>query len=57
LTGSYGPGDVWWGADVAIAPYGDGRFIASQLRLVENVGKDPAADKIFYNLILFAAER
>ena len=47
----YGPGDVWWGHDVAAAPLGSGRCIVSQLRLVENLGKDPVADKILYNLV------
>lgn len=47
----YGPGDTWWGADMAIVPFGKGRCIVSQLRLVENLGKDPVADKILYNLI------
>ncbi len=51
----YGPGDVWWGSDVVIAPVGKGRCIASQLRLVENLGKDPVADKILYNLIEWVA--
>ncbi len=50
----YGPGDVWWGADLAVVPFGRGRFIASQLRLVENIDRDPAADKILCNLIRFA---
>ena len=50
----YGPGDTWWGADVAIVPLGKGRCIASQLRLVGNLGKDPVADRILYNLIRFA---
>jgi hypothetical protein len=53
----YGPGDVWWGADMAIVPFGDGRFIASQFRLVENLGKDPAAERILFNLIRFAVAR
>jgi hypothetical protein len=53
----YGPGDVWWGADVAIVPIGNGRCITSQLRLAENLGKDPTADRILYNLIEFAASR
>jgi beta-galactosidase len=53
----YGPGDTWWGADLAIVPLGSGRCIASQLRLVENLGKDPVADKILYNLIEFASPR
>lgn len=47
----YGPGDTWWGADMAIVPLGKGRLIVSQLRLVEYLGKDPVADKILYNLM------
>lgn len=47
----YGPGDTWWGADVGIARVGQGRCIASQLRLVDNLGKDPVADLILFNLI------
>ena len=53
----YGPGDTWWGADMAIVPLGKGRCIVSQLRLVENLGKDPVADKILYNLIECATNR
>ena len=49
----YGPGDTWWGADLAIVPLGKGRVIVSQLRLVRNLGRDPVADKILYNLIEF----
>jgi len=47
----YGPGETWWGSDMAVVPLGEGRCIASQLRLVENLGKDPVADKILFNLI------
>ena len=49
----YGPGDTWWGADMAIVPFGKGRCLASQLRLLDNLGKDPVADKILFNLIHF----
>ena len=52
----YGPGDTWWGADLAIVPHGKGRLILSQLRLVENLGKDPVADRILYNIIEHAAQ-
>jgi hypothetical protein len=52
----YGPGDTWWGADVAAVPHGKGRIIISQLRLLENFGKDPVADRILYNLIRFSAK-
>ncbi len=50
----YGPGDTWWGADLATVRLGKGRLVASQLRLVEHLGKDPVADKILYNLIRYA---
>jgi hypothetical protein len=50
-----GPGESWWGADLAVVPKGTGRVIVSQLRLVENLGKDPVADTILGNLISFAA--
>ncbi len=53
----YGPGDTWWGADMAIVPLGRGRCVVSQLRLVDNLGKDPVAEKILYNLIEFASYR
>jgi hypothetical protein len=51
----YGPGDTWWGADLVIAPAGRGRCILSQLRLVENLGGDPVADRILLNLVKVAA--
>jgi hypothetical protein len=53
----FGPGDTWWGTDVAVVPLGKGRCVLSQLRLVDNLGKDPVADTIFYNLIEFASAR
>ncbi|MHC4149872.1 MAG: hypothetical protein ACYSR5_10355, partial [Planctomycetota bacterium] len=52
----YGPGDTWWGSDVAIAPLGKGRCVLSQLRLVDNLGDDPVADKILFNLIRWTTE-
>ncbi|MEM6803812.1 MAG: sugar-binding domain-containing protein [Bacteroidota bacterium] len=50
-----GPGNEWWGADVAEAKYGKGKFIFSQLRIIENLGKDPVADKLLFNMIHYAA--
>ncbi|MDW3652548.1 MAG: glycoside hydrolase family 2 TIM barrel-domain containing protein [Bacteroidia bacterium] len=46
-----GPGEEWWGSDVAELSYGKGSIIFSQLRLVEHLGKDPVADKILLNLL------
>jgi len=53
----YGPGDAWWGTDLGVVPVEKGRCIVSRLRLVENLGKDPAADRILFNLIRFSAAR
>ena len=52
-----GPGDSWWGADLAIVPHGKGRSLVSQLRIIENLGNDPVADIILYNLIEFTTNR
>jgi beta-galactosidase len=46
-----GPGDAWWGSDMVIVSLGKGRCIVSQLRLTNNLGSDPVADKILFNLI------
>lgn len=51
-----GPGASWWGSDVAILPYGEGRCIISQLRLLENLDREPVADKIMANLVRFLAK-
>ena len=52
-----GPGASWWGSDMAIVPFGKGRYLISQLRLVENLGKDPVADKILINMINFLTKK
>jgi hypothetical protein len=49
-----GPGDAWWGSDLSIVAHGKGRLIVSQLELIRNLGRDPVADLILYNMIRFA---
>jgi hypothetical protein len=51
-----GPGDVWWAADVLQAPMGKGKMLLSTLKLIENLGKDPVADKVLFNMIQFAVK-
>ena len=48
-----GPGDAWWGSDMAIVPYGKGTCIISQLRITKFLGRDPVADKLLGNLLAF----
>ncbi|MHC4400922.1 MAG: glycoside hydrolase family 2 protein [Planctomycetota bacterium] len=52
-----GPGPAWWGADVAVVPHGKGKIVVSTLRILENLGSDPVADKILFNLIEFACDQ
>ena len=51
-----GPGESWWGTDVALVPVGAGRVLVSQLRIIDNLGADPVADKLLYNIIRFVGE-
>jgi hypothetical protein len=50
-----GPGDSWWGADLGIIQVGKGRSVVSMMRIVENLGEDPVADKLFNNLITYVS--
>ena len=55
LPSYLGPDPAWWGTDLGVVNQGEGRFVLSALRLVDNLGKDPVADLILLNLIKFSA--
>jgi len=46
-----GPEEAWAGMEVGVVNHGEGRYVLSALRLIENLGKDPVADCILYNLL------
>ena len=46
-----GIGDVLWAADVLLVEKGLGKMLYSTLKITENLGKDPVADKLLYNMI------
>jgi len=50
-----GPSPAWYGMDMGVVKHGKGRYVLSALRIVENLGKDPVADKILLNLIGWVA--
>jgi hypothetical protein len=50
-----GPTEWWHGTDMAVVPYGEGKMILSMLRIVVNLGTDPVADKLLFNLIEWAS--
>jgi len=43
------------GANLLIHTVGKGKLVLTTLRLVENLGKDPAADRITVNMVLYGA--
>jgi beta-galactosidase len=48
-----GPGPAWCGMDLGVIRHGEGRYVLSALRLLENLGQDPVADRILHNLIVW----
>ena len=48
-----GIGDAVWAADVLLVEKGKGKMLYSTLKITENLGKDPVADKLLFNMIKF----
>ncbi len=46
-----GPEPAFWGGDLAVVRRGHGRYVLSTLRLLENLGADPVADRLVLNMI------
>ena len=44
------------GVHLGIWDFGSGKFIVNTLRIVENLGSDPAADRLFSNMLSFGSE-
>lgn len=49
-----GTGEVWWAADILETKLGGGKMLLSTMLIIENLGKDPVADKLLYNMIQFS---
>jgi hypothetical protein len=45
----------WSGTNMHVYRFGEGRVVVSTLRLLENLGRHPAADQIVLNLLSFAS--
>jgi len=48
-----GIGDVVYAADVLLVEKGKGKMLYSTMKISENLGKDPVADKLLFNMIKF----
>lgn len=50
--GNYMVGETtWWGSDLLVRRYGSGRIVFTHLRILEHLGEDPVADRLFVNLL------
>jgi len=57
-TGHYMMGQTaWWGSDILVRRFGAGRVVFTHLRVLEHLGSDPVADRLFVNLINHFARR
>lgn len=52
-----GPGEEWWGSDLAILSMGKGKILVSQLQVLPNLGTDPVADKLLANIINYLKDK
>ncbi|MBN2310016.1 MAG: hypothetical protein JXR94_13670 [Candidatus Hydrogenedentes bacterium] len=57
-TGNYLIGETsWWGSDILVRRLGSGRIVFTHLRVLEHLGEDPVADRLFVNLLTHFAKR
>jgi len=47
----------YWGNDILVRRFGAGRLVFTHLRILENLGHDPVADRLFVNLVRHFARR
>ncbi len=41
----------WWGSDILVRRYGAGQLVFTHLRILEHLGEDPVADRLWVNLL------
>ncbi|MCC6486284.1 MAG: hypothetical protein IT364_02180 [Candidatus Hydrogenedentes bacterium] len=57
-AGSYQLCDApWWGSDILVRRYGSGRIVFTHLRVLEHLGKDPVADRLYVNMLRHFSRR
>mgnify|MGYP006290136273 FL=1 len=49
--------NAWWASDILVRRYGAGRVVFTHLRVLEHLGHDVVADRLFVNLINHFARR
>ena len=56
-VGKPGGQGYWSGSNLLVYNVGHGKVIVCTLRILENLEKNPAADRLFLNMIAFAASK
>ena len=57
-SGNYMMEDAdWWGSDLLVHRYGSGRIVLTHLRVLEHLGMDPVADRLFVNILRHFSRR
>jgi hypothetical protein len=57
LRNYLGPEPAWCGTDLGVVSHGRGRYLLSAIRILENLGSDPVADKLLLNMIEWTTKR
>jgi hypothetical protein len=47
----------WWGSDILVRRFGLGRLVFTHLRVLECLGSDPVADRLFVNMLKHFSRR
>ena len=50
-------GGALWANDILVRRYGSGRIVFTHLRVLEHLGEDPVADRLFVNLLTHFSRR
>jgi len=50
-------GEHWWGANFIVRRLGAGRIVFTHFRILEHLGEDPVANRLFQNLLLHFSRR
>lgn len=57
-AGHYMTGETtWWGSDILVRRFGSGRIVFTHMRVLEHLGKDPVADRLFVNMLKHFSRR
>ena len=52
-----GPLNHWWGTNITVKRLGAGRVVFTHFRVLQHLGKDPVADRLFVNMLQHFSRR